>query len=54
VIVNGQQRDPRLALKASAGEPIPASEQAAFQQLRDKLLASIDAPITGVAKLGPR
>ncbi|HEY4218397.1 MAG TPA: M23 family metallopeptidase [Gemmatimonadaceae bacterium] len=54
VIVNGEQRDPRTALKASTGTPIPASERAQFDELRDKLLASIDTPITGVAKLEPR
>jgi murein DD-endopeptidase MepM/ murein hydrolase activator NlpD len=54
VIVNGQQRDPRVALKQSSGDPIPASERVAFQELRDKLLASMDTPIVGVAKLGPQ
>ena len=51
VLIGGQQRDPRVALKASGGEPIPSSERSAFEQLRDRLLASIDAPSLGVARL---
>jgi murein DD-endopeptidase MepM/ murein hydrolase activator NlpD len=54
VLVNGQQRDPRTALKQSDGEPVPASERAAFEQLRDRLLASIDTTVTGVSKLALR
>ena len=41
VLVNGQQRDPRVALKQTGGDPIPASERATFSQMRDRLLASI-------------
>jgi murein DD-endopeptidase MepM/ murein hydrolase activator NlpD len=52
VIVNGQQRDPRVALRQTGGDPVPDSDRAAFQQLRDRLLASIESPVTGVAKLG--
>ena len=52
VLVNGQQRDPRTALNTTGGEPIPVSERAAFAQVRDRLLASIDDPAAGVAKLG--
>jgi murein DD-endopeptidase MepM/ murein hydrolase activator NlpD len=51
VLVNGQQRDPRTALKATGGEPIPSSERSAFTELRDRLLASIGSPAPGVAKL---
>lgn len=51
VLVGGEQRDPRSALRSTGGEPIPASERTAFEQLRDRLLASIDAPVTGVTKL---
>ncbi len=54
VLVNGEQRDPRTALKASDGEPVPESERTAFAQIRDRLLASLDAPVAGVAKLGVR
>jgi murein DD-endopeptidase MepM/ murein hydrolase activator NlpD len=52
VLVNGQQRDPRTALKTAGGDPVPASERDAFNTMRDRLLASLDAPVTGVAKLG--
>jgi murein DD-endopeptidase MepM/ murein hydrolase activator NlpD len=51
VLVNGQQRDPRVALKQIGGDPVPASERSAFEQFRDRLLASIDAPVIGVTRL---
>jgi len=51
VLVNGQQRDPRTALKQTGGDPIPAAERSAFEQVRDRLLASLDAPVSGVTKL---
>jgi murein DD-endopeptidase MepM/ murein hydrolase activator NlpD len=51
VLVNGKQRDPRTALKATGGDPIPAAERSAFAALRDRLLASIGTPAPGVAKL---
>jgi murein DD-endopeptidase MepM/ murein hydrolase activator NlpD len=51
VLVNGEQRDPRVALKQTGGDPIPQAERSAFEQLRDKLLASMETPVTGVAKL---
>jgi murein DD-endopeptidase MepM/ murein hydrolase activator NlpD len=51
VLVNGKQRDPRSALKATGGDPIPAAERSAFAALRDRLLASIGTPTPGVAKL---
>jgi murein DD-endopeptidase MepM/ murein hydrolase activator NlpD len=51
VLVNGEQRDPRLALKATGGDPIPASERATFAESRDRLLASLGSPVTGVVKL---
>ena len=51
VLVNGQQRDPRVALKQTGGDPIPASERASFSQVRDRLLASIGSSVTGVTKL---
>ena len=54
VIVNGQQRDPRVALKSVGGDPVPAADRAAFTQLRDHLLASLDAPVSGVVKLAAR
>jgi murein DD-endopeptidase MepM/ murein hydrolase activator NlpD len=52
VIVDGQQRDPRTALKSTGGDPVSASERDAFQVMRDRLLASLETPIKGVAKLG--
>jgi murein DD-endopeptidase MepM/ murein hydrolase activator NlpD len=52
VLVNGQQRDPRTALKTTGGDPISSSERDAFHAMRDRLLASLEAPISGVAKLG--
>lgn len=51
VIVNGEQRDPRTALRQTGGDPVPASQRAAFTALRDRLLASLDAPVVGVSKL---
>jgi murein DD-endopeptidase MepM/ murein hydrolase activator NlpD len=51
VIVNGEQRDPRIALKQQGGDPIPTNDRLAFEQLRDKLLTQLDAPLTGVTKL---
>jgi len=54
VLVDGQQRDPRIALKSTGGEPVPAAERAEFTQLRDRMLASLDAPLNGVTKLAAR
>jgi len=54
VLVDGQQRDPRTALKSTGGDPVPATERDSFLVMRDRLLASLEAPITGVAKLGLR
>jgi murein DD-endopeptidase MepM/ murein hydrolase activator NlpD len=51
VLVDGQQRDPRSALRASGGEPIPDAERAAFVQLRDRMLATLVSPVTGVTRL---
>ena len=52
VLVDGQQRDPRTALKSTGGDPVPATERESFVVMLDRLLASLEAPITGVAKLG--
>ena len=54
VLIGGQQRDPRVALKSSGGEPVPASERSAFEQVRNRLLAAIDAPSSGVVHLALR
>jgi murein DD-endopeptidase MepM/ murein hydrolase activator NlpD len=51
VLVNGEQRDPRVALKQTGGDPIPDSERATFAVSRDRLLASLGSPVTGVVKL---
>ena len=40
VLVNGVQRDPRIALQMKGGEPIPSSEKGVFQALRNRTLAS--------------
>ncbi len=40
ILVNGVQRDPRIALQMKGGEPIPSSERGVFQQLRSKTLSS--------------
>ena len=54
VLVDGVQRDPRTALRTTGGQPVPASERDAFGLVRDHLLASLDAPISGVVKLAAR
>jgi murein DD-endopeptidase MepM/ murein hydrolase activator NlpD len=43
VLVNGVQRDPRVALHdRGSGAPIPASERPAFERSSEQLLASLD------------
>lgn len=42
VLVNGVARNPRTALLAKAGPPVPASERAAFDALRVRYLAMLD------------
>lgn len=44
VLVGGVQRDPRTALTSKTGQPLASGEQAAFQALRTRLMASLDAP----------
>src|ERR1700694_4011582 len=39
--VGGVAHDPRLALQSKGGEPIPASERALFQKMRNQTLASL-------------
>ena len=51
VLVNGVQRDPRVALKQTGGDPIPPSELAQFDSVRDRLLGSLDSASAGVAKI---
>ncbi|MEO5903793.1 MAG: M23 family metallopeptidase [Gemmatimonadaceae bacterium] len=40
ILVNGVQRDPRIALQMKGGEPITSSERGIFQQLRSKTLSA--------------
>lgn len=54
VLVGGQQRDPRVALKSVGGEPVPSAERAAFEEARDRMLAFLDSPVAGVTKLAIR
>jgi murein DD-endopeptidase MepM/ murein hydrolase activator NlpD len=42
VLVGGVQRNPRVALAAKAGEPLPSRERAAFQERRVALLDLLD------------
>ncbi|HEV7990813.1 MAG TPA: M23 family metallopeptidase [Gemmatimonadaceae bacterium] len=53
VLVDGVQRDSRAALRSTGGEPLSASERAAFEQLRGRLLASLDGT-QGVVRLALR
>lgn len=43
VLVDGQQRDPRVALRDRSGDPVPGSERAEFDRLRVQLLANLDS-----------
>jgi murein DD-endopeptidase MepM/ murein hydrolase activator NlpD len=45
VLVNGVQKDPRVALRVKGGEPIPASERARFALVRDQMIAELDRPV---------
>ena len=40
ILVNGVQRDPKIALRMKGGDPIPSSEKGDFQQIRSKTVAS--------------
>lgn len=53
VIVNGKQRDSRVALKNISGTPIAASERSAFEARRSLLFASLNGT-TGVVRLAAR
>jgi murein DD-endopeptidase MepM/ murein hydrolase activator NlpD len=53
VLINGVQRDARVALKSVAGDPILGSERAAFASRSERLLASLSgAP--GVVRFASR
>lgn len=43
ILVNGVQRDPKVALQMKGGEPIPSSEKGVFQSIRNRTLASFGA-----------
>lgn len=53
VIVNGKQRDSRVALKNISGVPIPKSERSAFAEQSGVLLASLNGA-SGVVRLAAR
>jgi murein DD-endopeptidase MepM/ murein hydrolase activator NlpD len=42
ILVNGVQRDPRIALQMRGGEPIPSSEKGVFRQIRERTVATFD------------
>jgi len=46
VLVNGVQRDPRIALRMKGGEPIPSSERGVFQQIRTRTLATLGSAVS--------
>ena len=54
VLVGGRQRDPRVALKSVGGAPVAAAVRSEFEQARDRILAYLDSPAPGVAKLALR
>jgi murein DD-endopeptidase MepM/ murein hydrolase activator NlpD len=49
VLVDGQQRDPRVALRDRSGDPVPNSERPDFDRLRTQLLADLDSRIPPAA-----
>ena len=46
MLVGGQQRDPRVALRDKSGWPIAGRERGAFASLRERFLSQIDARLT--------
>lgn len=40
ILVNGVQRDPKIALQMKGGDPIPSSEKGVFQAIRSRTIAS--------------
>jgi murein DD-endopeptidase MepM/ murein hydrolase activator NlpD len=50
VLVNGVHRDPRRALESRAGDPVPAAQRAAFEEVRTQMLLAISAaPLVSLA-----
>lgn len=43
VLVNGVQRDPRVALKSTGGEPLMAADRPAFEAVREQCLAAMQS-----------
>ena len=47
VIVNGVQKDPRIALRVKGGDPIPGGERGRFLAQRDEMVALLDRAPNG-------
>jgi murein DD-endopeptidase MepM/ murein hydrolase activator NlpD len=43
VLVDGVQRDPRVALRDRSGDPVPPSERSEFDLVRTRMLANLDS-----------
>jgi len=54
VLVGGKHRDPRVALRNITGEPLAASQRAAFAALRSRIFAQLDAPLAHALRDAPR
>jgi murein DD-endopeptidase MepM/ murein hydrolase activator NlpD len=42
VLVNGEQKDPRTALRNHGGDPVPARERATFDSIRARMIAALE------------
>jgi murein DD-endopeptidase MepM/ murein hydrolase activator NlpD len=51
VLVNGVQRDPRSTLTRTGGDPVPAADRAAFAQVRDRYIESLENTAAGLTRL---
>jgi murein DD-endopeptidase MepM/ murein hydrolase activator NlpD len=40
ILVNGVQRDPKIALQMKGGDPIPSAERGVFEEIRNRTLKS--------------
>jgi murein DD-endopeptidase MepM/ murein hydrolase activator NlpD len=49
VLVNGVHRDPRVALRNIAGEPLDARHRGEFAALKSRIFAQLDAPLGLIA-----
>lgn len=45
ILINGQQRDSRIALKNITGEPLATVDRSAFSAVKSRLFASLDAQL---------